>query len=95
MRALAAGAAFLATLIAVQWPFASFLMTPLARNWFFGAHYFDFGTPARAMYARYLFYPRETAAAQFWRGMLIAAVISYVMAWAGLHAGRAMQRVKR
>jgi hypothetical protein len=95
VRALVAGVAFFATLVAVQWPFASFLMTPLARNRFFGAHYFDFSTPPRAMYARYLFFPREGTAAQFWRGMLIAAVISYVMAWAGLHAGRSMQRVKR
>jgi hypothetical protein len=95
VRALATGAAFLATLVAVQWPFASFLMTPLARNRFFGAHYFDFSTPPRAMYARYLFYPREATTAQFWRGMIVAAVISCVMAWVGLHAGRAMQRVKR
>src|SRR5204863_10127706 len=70
-RALAAGAAFFVMLVAVQWPFASFLMTPLARNRFFGAHYFDFSTPARSTYARYLFFPREATAAQFWREMLI------------------------
>ena len=81
--------------VAVQWPFASFLMTPLARNWFFGTHYFDFSTSPRSMYARYLFFPRESTSTQFWRGMLVAAAIAYVMAWAGLHAGRAMQRVRR
>ena len=69
--------------------------TTFARNRFFGAHYFDFSTPPRAMYARYLFFSREASAAQFWRGMLIAAVISFAMAWVGLHAGRAMQRVRR
>ena len=95
VRALATGLAFLAALIAVQWPFASFLMTPLARNRFFGAHYFDFSTPARSSYARYLFFPREATAGQFWRGMLIAGVISCVMAWLGLHVGRSMQRVRR
>ena len=42
---------FLVTFIAVQWPFANFLMTPLARNWFFGTSYMDFSTPATSPYA--------------------------------------------
>jgi hypothetical protein len=95
VRALATGGAFLAAFIAVQWPFGTFLMTPLARNWFFGTQYFDFSTSPRSVYARYLFFPREATSTQFWRGMVIAGVISYVMAWAGLHAGRSMQKVRR
>ena len=94
-RAIAAGLAFLAVFVAVQWPFASFLQTTLARNWFFGAAYFDFSTPPRAASARYAFFYREAGAAQFWRGMAIAAVTSCVMMWAGLHAGSAMRRVRR
>jgi hypothetical protein len=35
--ALAAGMAFLAVFFAAQWLFASFLLTPHARNWFFAA----------------------------------------------------------
>jgi hypothetical protein len=35
------------------------------------------------------------APAQFWRGMLMAALLSCVMMYVGLHAGRAMQRVRR
>ena len=95
LRALTTGTAFLVTFVAVQWPFGSFLMTPLARNWFFGTAYFDYGTPARSLYARYEFFAREATAAQFWRGMLIAAVVSCLMAWVGMHAGRAMQKVRR
>ncbi|MDQ2843886.1 MAG: hypothetical protein M3Y72_23185, partial [Acidobacteriota bacterium] len=34
---------FVAALIAVQWPFADLLMTPLARNRFFGTMYFWYG----------------------------------------------------
>src|SRR5262249_46457959 len=45
VRAPLAGLAFLTTFVAVQWPFASFLMTPLARNRFFGTEYMDFSTP--------------------------------------------------
>ena len=61
VRALAAGAAFLGVFIAVQWPFADFLMSPLARNWVFGTEYMDFGTPARSLYARFVFSPREAS----------------------------------
>jgi hypothetical protein len=94
-RALAAGVVFLGVFAAVQWPFANFLQTPVARNWFFGTHYFDYGTPARAAYRRYVFVPRDATPMQFWRGMAIAALISCAMMWIGLHAGRAMKKVQR
>jgi hypothetical protein len=54
-RGLLCGAAFLATFVGAQWPFANFLMTPHARNWLFGAAYMDFSTPARSAYARFVF----------------------------------------
>ena len=94
LRAMAAGVAFLGVFIAAQWPFASFLMTPLARNWVFGTDYMDFSTPARSLYARFLFIPPE-AALQFWRGMFVATITSCVMVWLGIHTGRAMQKVRR
>jgi hypothetical protein len=86
---------FLIVFAGVQWPFANFLMLPAARNWFFGTHYIDYGTPPRSIYARYVFGVREATAAQFWRGMTIALVISCAMMWIGLHAGRAMKKVQR
>jgi hypothetical protein len=94
VRALAAGVAFLCVFAAVQWPFAEFLMTPFARNWVFGTDYMDFSTPARSVYAQFMFGPPE-ATAQFWRGMLVATVASCVMVWLGIHAGRSMQKVRR
>jgi hypothetical protein len=95
VRALAGGFVFLASFMLVQWPFANFLMTPLARNRFFGTAYMDFSTPARSLYARYMFGAREATPAQFWRGILIAAIASWLFMWLGLHAGRAMQKVRR
>jgi hypothetical protein len=95
VRAPMAGLIFLATFIAIQWPFANFLMTPYARNWFFGASYMDFSTPPTSLYARNLFEAAESTPAQFWRGMIVAALLSSLMMWLGLHAGRAMQRVRR
>jgi len=94
-RALAAGLVFLGVFAAVQWPFANFLMTPAARNWIFGTTYFDYATSPRSAYARFVFAPRDATALQFWRGMGIAAAVSCVMMWMGLHVGRAMQRVRR
>jgi len=95
VRAVAGGLAFFAVFVAVQWPFANFMMTPWARNWIFGTAYFDFSTPARSPWARYVFFYREANAAQFWRGMLIAAFTSCLMMWVGLLAGRSMRQVRR
>jgi hypothetical protein len=95
LRALVAGLVFLATFVLVQWPFANFLMTPLARNRLFGTMYMDFSTPAHSLYARNMFAAHEATATQFWRGMLVAALASWVCMWLGLHAGRAMQKVRR
>jgi hypothetical protein len=94
VRGLTAGIVYLMAFIAAQWPFANFLMTPYARNWFFGTTYMDYSTPEHSLYARNLFVPNE-GPAQFWRGMLIAALVSCLMMWLGTYAGRAMQRVKR
>jgi hypothetical protein len=93
--ALVTGLVFIVTFIAVQWPFANFLMTPEARNPFFGTTYMDFSTPPQSLYARFQFIPNESTPEQFWRGMLIAMLVSCLMTWLGAHAGRAMQRIRR
>jgi hypothetical protein len=41
-KAAVSGLLFLGVLIAVQWPFASFLQLPAARNWFFHTNIFDY-----------------------------------------------------
>ena len=33
--------------------------------------------------------------AQFWRGMLVAAIVSCVVTWIGVRAGQGMRRVRR
>ena len=94
LRSLATGIAFFATFVVVQWPFATFLMSPLARNWFFGTAYMDFGTPPTSLYARFQFVPPPPAE-QFWRVMAIALGMTCLMTYLGLHLGRVMQRVRR
>ena len=95
VRAVTGGLAFFAVFVAVQWPFANFMLTPAARNWFFGGGYVDFATPPRSPLARFEFFYREPDPAQLWRVMLIAAVVSCFMMWIGLHGGRAMRKVRR
>ena len=95
VRAVAGGLAFFAVFVMVQWPFASFVLTSSARNWFFGGGYLDFATPPRSPLARFEFFYREPDPSQFWRLMLIAAAMSCFMMWIGLHGGRAMRTVRR
>ena len=95
VRGVVAGLAFFAVFVAVQWPFADFMLSPAARNWFFGGGYVDFGTPVQSPLARFEFFYREQEAAQFWRVMVMAGLMACFMSWIGIHAGRAMQKVRR
>jgi hypothetical protein len=89
------GLTFLAVFAAVQWPFAEFLQSPAARNWFFGSHYMGFFVPAQSDMARYVFSAIETSPAQFWSRMGWAAVAMVLSARAGLGLGNWMQRIQR
>jgi hypothetical protein len=93
-RGAVIGLAFFATFVAIQWPFADFLMSPSARNWVFGTTYMDYGTPASSLYARFQFVPAAPPS-QFWRVMIAALFTACAMTYVGLHVGRAMQRVRR
>jgi len=95
LRAVVLGLALLGSFIAVQWPFANFMMTPAAKNWFFGASYMDFSTSVTSFYARGMFFYREPDPARFRLVMAIAVFTACVMSWFGLKLGRAMTRVRR
>jgi hypothetical protein len=94
-RALVTGAAFFGVFVAVQWPFADFLMSPWSRNWVFGTTYMDYNMPLWSPYANFQFIPSEATVEQFWGRMLLAGVTLWAMMWAGLRIGRAMERVRR
>ena len=94
-QAVMAGPVFLVSLIAVQWPFASFLMTPAARNWFFGMNYFAYFDPANFLYDPYKFEPTEQTRAGFWIVMGLALVTSVITTRIGLAWGDWMRRLRR
>ena len=89
--ALMASAVFLAAFIAVQWPFADFLMSPAARNWFFVSHRMPYSVDP-AMQARwYRLNPAEGLTIRW----AIALVIGFASARCGLWWGNWMSRVQR
>ena len=88
------GAIFTILLLAAEWPFASFLMSPAARNRFFGTMYFWYGEPPTALGARYLFWTHESSAA-FWQGIGLAFILSvFAFRW-GISRGEWLGSIKR
>ena len=90
------GVLFVAFFVAAQWPFASFLHTPAARNWFFFAdRNFVFWGRATSPYRRYAFYDLGESRLQMLRGFAWAVALAAVSAWVGLSRGRWMRSVRR
>ena len=92
LQALVCGSVFFALFFAVEWPFASFLMTPAAANGFFGTIYRDYGTGPNTLEARNLFLPAER---NFSTMLWIAFGAALATARFGLGWGRWMRTVKR
>ncbi len=85
------GVVFVASFVAAQWPFADFLMTPWARNDFFGSHRMDYGVPPDIQGRWYRINPPDDLAV----GLSIALALAFVSARFGLWWGNWMKRVQR
>src|SRR5260370_74065 len=94
-QALFGGVAFLAILIAVQWPFATFLMSPAADNWFFANNNFPYFALPESPDVRHVSVAWETTAAAFWRNMGLAFLVSVLSMWVGVVFGNWLGRVRR
>lgn len=93
--AAALGAAFVLALLAVQWPFAEFLLSEHARNWVFAGDNFTYSTPPTARVVRGEFWLADASRAAFWRGIATAVALAAVSARLGLAWGSWMRRVQR
>jgi hypothetical protein len=83
--------AFVLTFLAVQWPFADFLVSPWARNDLFGSHRMDYGVPPEIQQRFYELNPADNVVV----GLPIAIAIGFVSARFGLWWGNWMSRVRR
>jgi len=91
-RSAVSGLLFLGVLIAVQWPFASFLQLPAARNWLFHTNIFDYN--ARPSWMRHVFTAPD-APLTFLLEMCLAAAAAMVTIRLGFAWGDWMRRVRR
>jgi hypothetical protein len=86
---------FLALFIAVQWPFASFLMSPAARNWFFNADNFVYWlSPGGVEWSRN-WVPAPAGAFPFGIQLAFAFLLGTLSSYMGLWFGQWMTKVRR
>ena len=94
-QAGALGASFLASFLAVQWPFADFLMSPASRNWIFATNNFPYFVRPRSPWVLNFFVPTETSVTAFWIRMGIALLAAVVMIEIGSRWGDWMREIRR
>ena len=94
-KALVAGVCFMAANLAVNWPFAYFLMSPYARNRIFTMNEFTYDTPPSQYHLAWTLRAYEPTRTEFWVGMLIALVATMVSARIGMLWGDWMRRIRR
>ncbi|HEY5923799.1 MAG TPA: hypothetical protein VIV11_19085 [Kofleriaceae bacterium] len=90
-RAVVYGPVFVGVILAVQWPFADFLMSEHARNWLFGAHYQPYMMHPEWYESRYEFMPELDLAGGLVQAVIAACATSYL----GLLLADAMRKAKR
>ncbi len=81
------------TFAAAQWPFAIFLLSPLARNRFFGGQYASYSTRPEVFLHRVFTSPSHGS--QLMTGLLIDTVCAGFSVWIGTRMGRWMRGVQR
>jgi hypothetical protein len=93
--AMVAGLIFLLTFLAVQWPFADFLVSPASANWVFGTKYFAYFASPEGFDVRHLFVSRQHTPAGFWRITGEAGVASILSTRLGLAWGDWVRKIRR
>jgi hypothetical protein len=91
---LATGTLFLATFVLVQWPFADFLQSPLARNRIFGTIYFSYFAHPTWLAHQYR-YRATSGVAHFATVMALALAAALLASRLGLGVAGWMKRIKR
>ncbi len=97
LQALGGGLVFFGVFLAVQWPFANFLMSDGAKNWFFGSNHFGFSVHPNSYQRRGLFAIRDAEVTMAGFGLVMgqAALVSVLTSRVGLGFGNWMRTVQR
>jgi len=82
-----------AVMIAVHWYWAEFLLSPAARNFFFGVDQWDYSS--RLGPWRYHYWNLDRGGFLLVRGLAVAVVFATISARIGLWWGAGMSRIKR
>src|SRR5258705_1205254 len=90
LHSSSAGSIFLLSFLAVEWPFASFLLSPGARNWFFGSHYVDFMTRPTSPISNFQFIDMDRG--EFWTNLTLALFFAILMTRLGMAWGESLRR---
>jgi hypothetical protein len=88
------GVVFVLVLLAVEWPFAAFLMTPASRNAFFGTAYLVYFANPHSYMARSVFYVLDSGR-EFWINIAWAILFATLSTRVGMAWGDWMKRVRR
>jgi hypothetical protein len=94
-KAVMGGIGFIAASLAVNWPFAYFMMSSHARNWVFAMNEFGYNVPPSQYHLGWQFQPYETTRVEFCVGMLIALTATVLSARMGMFWGDWMRRIRR
>jgi hypothetical protein len=94
-QATAIGIGFLAVFAAVQWPFASFLISPASANWFFGTKYLAYFARPNGFDVRHLFFPVESTRGEFWIVMAEAFGLAILSSRLGIGWGNWVRKICR
>jgi len=94
-QAFIVGTGFLAIMVAVQWPFSEFLISPYARNWFFGTNYFAFRERPTDYARAWQFAVVETSRVQLLVGMFLAWLVTVFSTRIGLLWGEWIRTIQR
>ncbi len=92
--ALASGLVFVVVLTAVEWPFATFLLSRASENRFFGTIYFDYNSRPEG-FDRLRRFLNPDHGLTLTLGLLRACAYATLSTWIGLRFGRWMRTVER
>jgi len=90
-RAIVYGVAFLALLLAAEWPFVAFVNSDAGRSWVFGTEYFPYFMQPDWYEVRHEFFPDPSFAS----GIVQALVAAIASSGIGIVLGDAMRKVRR